>query len=29
MWDINWIELAQDRENLRVLENAVMKIRVS
>jgi hypothetical protein len=28
-WNMDWIELAEDRENWRVLVNAVMNLRVS
>jgi hypothetical protein len=28
MGDVDWIDLAQDRDRLRVLVNAVMKLRI-
>jgi hypothetical protein len=28
MWGMNWLDLAQDRERLRALVNAVMNLRV-
>ena len=28
MWGMDWIELAQDRDKLRTLVNAVMNVRV-